>query len=66
LLGLGVAALYAIAIVALLAIVPQPRSRTDYLVIGTVATLAALVAVFVFVAASGGGIADLFFRKRRR
>lgn len=65
-LGLTVAALYCAAVFLLLGIVPEPRSRTDYLVIGTVATFAALVAVFVFLATSGDGMADLFFRKRRR
>lgn len=65
-LGLGVAGLYCAAIFLLLGIVPGPHSRTDYLVIGTVATFAALAALFVFLATSGNGMADLFFRKRRR
>jgi hypothetical protein len=53
-------------VVVLLAIVPEPRSRTDYLVIGTAATFAALAALFVVVATSGGRAQNLFFRKRPR
>lgn len=65
-LALGIAGLYCAAIFLAFGMVPEPRSRTDYLVIGTVATFAALVAIFVFLATSGNGMADLFFRKRRR
>lgn len=65
-MGAGLAGVFCAVVVVLLAIVPEPRSRTDYLVIGTAATFAALAALFVVVATSGGRAQDLFFRKQPR
>lgn len=65
-LGALLAGVFCAVVVVLLAIVPEPRSRTDYLVIGTVATFAALVALFIVVATAAGRAQDLFFRRRRR
>jgi hypothetical protein len=38
---------FATVAVALLRVLPEPRSRADYLIMGTLATVAALIWVFV-------------------
>ena len=43
---------------------PQPRKDSDYLVIGAVATLAALGLVFGALL-QRGGIQDIFFKRRK-
>jgi hypothetical protein len=47
-----------------LAIVPEPRTSTDHLVIGTIATLVALVAVFVMIITTIYRTGDTFVRRR--
>jgi hypothetical protein len=53
-----------IAVVAILTqVMPGPRTRTDYLVIGTVGTFVSLLVVFVI---WSRGVAELLFRRRKR
>ena len=67
LLVLGAAiASYAAAVFALLQIIPGPRSSGDYLIIGCLATLFALLVTFVVVIKTVARAPDPFFRRRRK
>jgi|GEM_PF-1215494 len=62
---LGAAVILFGATVAIgLAIVPEPRTSTDFLVIGTVATLVALGAVFVMLISTIYKSGDNFVRRK--
>jgi hypothetical protein len=43
---------------------PEPRKDSDYLVIGSVATLAAMLALFLMLIGTGGKGRDVLFKKR--
>ncbi len=63
---LAVAALAVFVVVAALLVrfLPQPRKDSDFLVIGAVATLAALGVVFGALL-QRGGMQDTFFKRRK-
>ncbi len=63
---LGVGALFVFIVVALglLRVMPQPMRDSDYLVVGSLATLAALVTLFIVLASASKG--GLFFKKRKK
>lgn len=63
---LAVAAMSIFVVVAALLVrfLPQPRKDSDFLVIGAVATMAALGVVFGALL-HRGGIQDTFFKKRK-
>jgi hypothetical protein len=65
-LGAGIGAIFAVVAVVLFQILPGPRTRTDYLVVGTLGTFAALAVLFAVLTASGGGRQELFFRRKKR
>jgi hypothetical protein len=65
-LGAGIAVVFTAVVLVLFQILPGPRTRTDYLVVGTLGTLAALAVLFAVLTAAGAGRQDLFFRKRKR
>jgi len=58
--------LFGVTVAIGLAIVPEPRTSTDFLVIGTVATLVALGAVFVMLISTIYKSGDNFVRRRPR
>jgi len=60
------AAVFAAAAAVLLRILPHPLNETDYLVIGTVATFAALLALFLILLKTSIKSRDLFYKERRR
>jgi drug/metabolite transporter (DMT)-like permease len=64
---LALAALCCFAIVAfiMLNVMPGPLKESDYLVIGSVATLVALLVMFVGII-STAKTRDVFFKKRRK
>lgn len=66
LIALVAVALFAGVVLLLLEVLPAPHSRTDYLVIGSVATLAALGVLFAGWVARRAGRGELFWRKRRK
>ena len=45
-LAIGACLVFAILAVALIRVLPMPHARADYLMVGTLATLAALITVF--------------------
>jgi uncharacterized membrane protein len=53
----------------LLKLTPGPRKDSDYLVIGSVATLVSLAVVFVLVISTSrksGKLSNVFFKRRRK
>jgi len=64
-LGLGALFVFVVVAAGLLRVMPQPMKDSDYLVVGSVATIAALVTLFVVLAAASKG-SGLFFKKRKK
>jgi len=50
----------------MLAIMPAPLKDSDYLVIGSVATLVSLLVMFLVLVATRLKSPDLFFKKRKK
>jgi hypothetical protein len=65
LLGLAGICVFAMVAGVMLAVMPAPLKESDYMVIGTVATLAALLVLFLVVISTTKS-RDVFFRKRRK
>lgn len=68
-LGVAVLAIFVTVTAILLKLMPGPRKDSDYLVIGSVATLVSLAAVFVLVistARKSGKLSSVFFKRRRK
>ena len=66
LLGLGAVCVFAIAAAILLKVMPGPLKGSDYLVIGSVATLVALLAVFLAWVSTVVKPSDVFFKRRKK
>jgi hypothetical protein len=62
----AVVLVFGVTVAIALQVVPGPHSETDYLVIGSVATLLSLVVVFVVLMLTSQKATDLFFRRRPR
>ena len=68
-LGLAVMVIFVTVTAILLKLVPSPRTDSDYLVIGSVATFISLAAVFVLVistSGTSGKLSGVFFKRRRK
>jgi hypothetical protein len=65
-LALGVAFIFAAVIFIMLQIMPQPLRDSDYLVIGSVATIVSLLAVFLLLVSTSMKSKDVFFKKRKK
>lgn len=66
LIGGGAVVVFAATVMVLFDVLPGPRTRTDYLVIGSIATLAALGLLFAGWVARRAGQGELFWRRRRK
>ena len=66
-LSLGLAAVCVFAVVAaiMLKLMPEPMRDSDYMIVGSVATLAALGVVFVVLIGTTKS-SNVFFKKRRK
>lgn len=68
-LGLAVMAIFVAVTAILMKLIPAPRKDSDFLVIGSIATMVTLAAVFVLVIStsrkSGKG-SEAFFKRRRK
>lgn len=62
--ALGAVAAFAAVAAILLYLVPGPVEDSDYLVTGSIATLAALLALFLGLALGRGKMRNIFFKKR--
>jgi hypothetical protein len=66
LLVLGGVCVFGVAAAVMLAIMPAPLKDSDYLVIGSVATLVSLLVMFLVLVATRLKSPDLFFKKRKK
>lgn len=64
-LAISAVAVFIVIAALLVRLLPQPRKDSDYLVIGAVATLAALGVVFAVLLQRSGGVQDTFFKRRK-
>jgi hypothetical protein len=63
--GLGICVFVVVAAV-MMRFMPAPLKESDYIVIGSVATLMALGAVFLVLVSTTLKSTDVFFKKRRK
>jgi hypothetical protein len=66
-LGLAGALVFIFAVVAgiMLKVMPGPLKDSDYLVIGTVATMVSLLALFLLLVTTGQ-MSNVFFKRRKK
>ena len=57
---------FAVAAVVMVAVMPSPLKDSDYLVIGSVATLVSLLVMFLALLATRLKSPDPFFKKRKK
>jgi len=65
-LALGTLALFGVTAVIMLRFMPGPLKDSDYLVVGSVSTLVALLALFMALISTTMKSKDVFFRRRRK
>ncbi|MBZ5636079.1 MAG: hypothetical protein LAO55_23370 [Acidobacteriia bacterium] len=66
LLVLGGVCVFAVAAAVMVAIMPAPLKDSDYLVIGSIATLVSLLVMFLVLIATRLKSPDPFFKKRKK
>jgi hypothetical protein len=66
LLVLGGICVFGVAALVMLQLMPAPLKDSDYLVIGSVATLVSLLVMFLVLIATRLKSPDLFFKKRKK
>ncbi len=66
LLVLGGICVFGVAALVMTKLMPAPLKDSDYLVIGSVATLLALLVMFLILISTRMKSADLFFKKRKK
>jgi hypothetical protein len=64
-LGLAAVCVFAIVAGVMLKVMAEPLKESDYMVIGTVATLVSLLVLFLVVISTAKS-RDVFFKKRRK
>jgi uncharacterized membrane protein len=64
-LVLSMVVVFAAVVAIMLKLMPQPLKDTDYLIVGTVATLVSLVALFVLLVVTGKA-SNVFFKRRQK
>ena len=57
---------FALAAAVMVVVMPAPLKDTDYLVIGSIATLVSLLVMFVALIATRSGTPNPFFKKRKK
>ena len=62
--GFGMVGFFTGVVMALLHFMPPPLRSSDYLMIGGVATVASMAALFVFLIATTLRTPDVFYRRR--
>ena len=66
LFGALAAFVFAAAAAVMVGVMPGPLKDTDYVVIGSVATLLSLLVLFVALVSFSGSARDVFFKRRRK
>jgi hypothetical protein len=64
-LGLAAVCVFAVVALAMVNVMPSPLKESDYMVIGTVATLVSLLVLFMVVISTSKS-RNVFFKKRRK
>ena len=67
-LSLAAALIFIFVAVAgiMLKVMPAPLKDSDYLVIGTVATMVSLLALFLLLVTTSGKASNIFFKRRQK
>jgi hypothetical protein len=65
-LGLGAACVFVVVAAIMLRLMPGPLRESDYLVIGSVATLVALLVLFLALVSTTLKSSDIFFKRRKK
>jgi hypothetical protein len=65
-LGAGALCVFVVIAVIMLKVMPSPLKESDYMVIGSVATLVSLGVVFLVLVSTTMKSTDIFFKKRRK
>lgn len=60
----GIAVLWVVTITVLLNVIPGPHQKTDYLVMGAVATFLSLLMLFAVLLQGGGGLKGIFYKEK--
>ncbi|PYT16167.1 MAG: hypothetical protein DMG59_11375 [Acidobacteria bacterium] len=66
LLGLAACCVFVVVAAIMLRFMPAPLKESDYLVIGSVATLVSLLVLFLVLVMTSIKSSDVFFRRRRK
>jgi len=66
LLSLAVLCVFGLVAAVLMKLMPGPLKESDYMVIGSVATLVSLLVLFLALVSTTMKASDVFFRRRRR
>jgi hypothetical protein len=65
-LALATVLVFAAVAVIMLKVMPAPLKDSDYLIIGSVATLVSLLILFVVVVTTSGKASSVFFKRRKK
>ncbi|MEO8051950.1 MAG: hypothetical protein ABI833_16150 [Acidobacteriota bacterium] len=65
-LALSVALIFAAVAGIMLKVMPAPLKDSDYLIIGSVSTMVALLMLFVLLNATSGKASNVFFKRRKK
>jgi hypothetical protein len=65
-LSLAVVFIFAAVTAIMLKVMPAPLKDSDYLIVGSVATMVSLVTLFVLVAMTSGKASGVFFKRRKK
>jgi hypothetical protein len=65
-LALATVLVFTAVAVIMLKVMPAPLKDSDYLIIGSVATLVSLLALFAVVVTTSGKASSVFFRRRKK
>jgi hypothetical protein len=66
LLGLAGACVFAVVTAVMIKVMPAPLKDSDYVVIGSVATVVALLVLFVVIISTRLKASDVFFKRRKK
>jgi amino acid permease len=65
-LGAGALCVFVVVAAVMLKLMPAPLKESDYMVIGSVATLVALGVLFLVLVSTTMKSSDVFFKRRRK
>jgi uncharacterized membrane protein len=66
LLALALVVMFAAVAGIMLKVMPAPLKDSDYLIIGSVATMVSLLLLFVLLNANSGKASSVFFKRRKK